>query len=184
MVCALRRQVLQSSPTSTVPAMCKPSIVTIYAWIIYHIDKNIFFLLILVWTLLWKYYYDGLLFVGWMQWRLGKWSHFHSYGEHRWSNISAKAIDWIHLSSVIYQNGIMSRLVSVWPHRQWFSLLSFHSLSSPNQIEQKLQCYTYDAITAQSGQGFSITEVCEHDFLCVYILITIRYSYTEKGINY
>lgn len=45
---------------------------------IYHIHK-VFILHIHVWPLLWKYYYNGLAFMGWMQWSFGKQSYL-TYG--------------------------------------------------------------------------------------------------------
>lgn len=91
---------------------------------IYHLHK-IFILRINVWSLLWKYYDDGLPFVGWMQWSFGKQPHVLTYGEHIWINRAAKGIDWIHFSSISHQLLIMNGLVSIWPIRQWFRLLAF-----------------------------------------------------------
>lgn len=123
---AVRRERGLRSATAhyTVLSHVHPVTAATHAWTLYHIHK-IFILHIQVWPLLWKYYYDVLSFRGWMQWSFGKRSHLLTYGEHTWINISAKSIDWIHLSSISNQLLIVNRLVSIWPISQGFMLLAF-----------------------------------------------------------
>lgn len=63
-----------------------------HARAIYHVHK-IFIFHIVIWPLFWKYYYDSLLFMGWMQRSFGKQSRLLTYGEHTRVNVSAKGID-------------------------------------------------------------------------------------------